>query len=177
MLSLLLGTLLLQAQGKPALPKDTSTLVKIADNAKAPSLALDSDGNAYVAFSRGGNIEVCVSLDGGATFSAPVRALNAGGRDPGMAARGPRIAVDHQKRLYVSAPLTVGAPDAAVLNDIYYAVSTDKGKTWTRPYPVSEPKTGMESVHAAAAGPGDFHVAWLTIAGEKPPVLSYAKFA
>jgi len=176
MLPVLLGVLLLQAQGKAALPKDPSTLIKVADNAKAPWLALDPEGNAYIAFSRGGNIEVCVSLDGGATFSAPVRALNAGGRDPGTAGRGPRIAVDHQKRLYVSAPLTVGAPDAAIMNDLYYAVSTDKGKTWTRPYLISEPKTGMESVHATAAGPGDLHVAWLSSAGEKPPVLCYAKF-
>ena len=173
---LLLWVVLLQAQGQPALPKDTSTLVKVADNAKAPSLALDLEGNVYVAFSRGGNIEVSVSLDGGATFSAPVRVLNAQGRDPGVSNRGPRIVVDRQKRVYVSAPLTIGAADAAVMNDLYYAGSTDKGKTWTRPYPVSEPKTGMESVHAAAAGPGELHVAWLSSAEGKAPVLTYAKF-
>jgi hypothetical protein len=68
------------------------------------------------------------------------------------------------------------APDAAVVMDFYYAVSTDKGKTWTRPYPISEPKTGAEAAHAAVAGPADFHVAWLSSSDEKPPVLRYAKF-
>jgi hypothetical protein len=176
MLPLLLTSLLLQAQGKPAPPKDSSTLVKVADNARAPWLCIDSEGSVYMAFSRGGNIEVSVSVDGGATFSAPVRALNTQGRDPGIASRGPRIAVDAQKRIYVSAPLTPGAADAAIMNDIYFAVSADKGKTWSRPFPVSDPKTGMESAHSAAAGPGEVHLVWLSTPGGKPPILSYAKF-
>jgi hypothetical protein len=176
LLSLLLP-LLLQAQGKaPALPKDTSTLVKVADGAKAPSLAIDADGNVYVAFSHGGNIEVAASLDGGATFSAPVRALDAHGRDGGSPNRGARLAVDAQKRLYVSAPLTLAPPDAPLANDFYFAVSTDKGKTWTRPHPISEPKTGSESAHASAAGSGDLHVAWLATSGTRPPALCYARF-
>ncbi|HEV3029177.1 MAG TPA: hypothetical protein VG457_16480, partial [Planctomycetota bacterium] len=173
---LLLCAVLLQAPGKPLLPKDGSTLVKVADNAKAPWLAIDAEGNVYVAFSRGGNIEVSVSVNGGLLFPPPVRALNAQGRDPGMSTRGPRISVDAQKRIYVSAPLTLGVADAAIMNDIYYAVSSDMGKTWTRPYPISDPKTGIESVHAAAAGPGDVHVAWLSSVGGKPPILAYAKF-
>src|SRR5579862_716369 len=176
MLPWLLAALLLQAPGKPVLPKDPSTLVKVADGAKAPALALDTEGNAYVAFSRNGNIEFSVSLDGGATFSEPVRVLNAQGRDPGMSTRGPRIAVDAQKRVYLSAPLCLAPPEAAVLNDTYYAVSTDKGKSWSRPYLVSEPKTGTESVHATAAGPGELHVAWLSTVAPKAPVLNYAKF-
>jgi hypothetical protein len=90
--------LLLQAQANP-LPKDPSTFVKVAENARLPQLALDADGNAYVAFVRNGNVEVAVSTDGGATFGAPVTALNAGGRDAAIQNRGPRIAVDNQKRL------------------------------------------------------------------------------
>jgi len=176
MLSILLSALLLEAQGKPALPKDGSALVRVADNARAPWLAIDAEGNVYTAFSRGGNIEVSVSLDGGTTFSVPVRALNAQGLDPGISSRGPRISVDAQKRIYVSAPLALGAPDSVPLIDLYYAVSTDKGRTWSRPYPVSEPKTGMEAAHAAAAGPGDVHIAWLGTTAGKPPTLSYSKF-
>jgi hypothetical protein len=171
----LLAALLLQAPGAKPLPKDGSTLVKIADAAKTPWLAMDSDGNAYVVFSRGGNIEVAVSTDGGATFSAPVRAINAQGREPGSANRGPRIAVDAQKRLYVSAAISLAPPDQAAINDVYYAVSTDHGKSWKGPYLISEAKTGAESVHATAASPADLHVAWLSTSGTKAPALCYAK--
>lgn len=174
MVLLLIGVLL-QAQGKP-LPKDPSTLVVVADKAKVPSLALDADGNVYVAFSRGGNIEISISLDGGTTFSAPVRALNAQGRDPGAPYRPPRIAVDNQKRIYVSAPICPAPPDQPLVNDIYYTVSADKGKTWKGPYLVSEAKTGVESAHATAAGPGDLQVAWLSSVGGRPPVLAFARF-
>src|SRR6188768_2431120 len=99
MIAVLLAALL-QAQAKP-LPKDPSTFVKVAENAKLPQLALDADGNAYVVFVRNGNVEVAVSTDGGATFGAPVTALNEGGRDGAILNRGPRIAVDNQKRIYV----------------------------------------------------------------------------
>lgn len=173
----LLLPLLLQAQGKPALPKDPSTLVKVAEGAKAPSLAMDADGNAYIVLSRAGNIEVCTSLDGGLSFSAPVQALGAQGRDAGTTNRGPRIAVDAQKRIYVSAPISLGPPDAALPYDFYFVTSIDKGKTWSKPHPISEPKTGTECAHAAASGPADFHVAWLSTSGTRPPALSYAKFA
>ncbi|MBV8878685.1 MAG: exo-alpha-sialidase [Planctomycetaceae bacterium] len=173
---LLVCAALLQAQGKPALPKDSSVLVKVADNAKVPSLAIDADGNVYVAFSRGGNIEVSVSLDGGATFAPPVRALNAQGRDGGFPNRPSRLVLDAQKRVYVSAPLSLAPPDQSAPNDFYFCVSTDKGKTFGKAFPISEPKTGVESAHAAAAGPGDLHVAWLSTIGGKPPVLAYARF-
>src|SRR3954469_18716413 len=119
---------LLQAQANP-LPKDPSAFVKVAEKARLPQLALDAEGNAYVAFVRNGNVEVAVSSDGGATFGAPVTALNAGGRDAAILHRGPRIAVDNQKRVYVSAPLCLTPKDSAV-NDLYVCVSTDKGKTF-----------------------------------------------
>jgi hypothetical protein len=168
--------LLLQAQPKP-LPKDPSTFVKVADNAKLPALVLDADGNAYVAFVHNGNVEVAVSSDGGATFSAPVIAFNESGRDAALANRGPRIAVDNQKRVYVSAPLNLAPPKDAVVNDLYYCVSTDKGKTFGKPYMLNDAaKSGAESVHAAACGPGDFQVAWLDVKAGKPPALCYSKF-
>ena len=61
-------------QVKPEKPRDDSTLVKVADNAKLPHLTLDGDGNAYIAFARNGNIELSSSTDGGKTFSPPVTA-------------------------------------------------------------------------------------------------------
>jgi hypothetical protein len=159
--------LFLQVQNKPALPKDGSTLVKVADAAKVPSLAIDSDGNPYIAFSQNGNIFVSASADGGATFAAPVLALNCQGRDPAVPNRGPHVAVDNAKRVYVSAPVN---------GDIVFSVSTDKGKTFGRILPVSEPKTGEGAAHGAAAGPGDLHVAWIATREGKPPGLVYCRF-
>jgi len=165
---------LLQAQAKP-LPKDPSTFVKVAENAKLPQLALDADGNAYVVFVRNGNVEVAVSTDGGATFGAPVTAMNEGGRDAAILNRGPRIAVDNQKRLYVSAPLCLAPPNSPIVNDLYVCVSTDKGKTFGKPYMINDaPKSGAESIHAVACGPGDLHVAWLDVKTGKPALL-YAR--
>jgi len=165
-MALLLAALLMQAK-PPPLPKDETVLVKVVDKAKAPGLALDSDGNAYVVFSRNGNIEVAVSGDGGITFAAPVVALNTGGKDPGNANRPPRIAVDSSKRVYVSAPLEGG---------LSFVVSTDRGKSFGKPHVVAEPGSFADPVHAIAAGPGDLHVAWLSAAPGKLPLLQYAKF-
>jgi hypothetical protein len=121
-------------------------------------------------------VEVAVSTDGGATFSAPVTAFNEGGRDAAITNRGPRIAVDNQKRVYVSAPLNLAGPKDAVINDLYYCVSADKGKTFGKPYMLNDaPKSGAESVHASACGPGDVHVAWLDTKSGKPALI-YAKF-
>jgi hypothetical protein len=177
MISLLCALLLLQAQGKAPLPKDESTLVKVADQAKLPSLALDADGNAYVAFVRNGNIELAISTDGGKTFGAPVTAVGAGGRDAAIPNRGPRVCVDKQKRIFVSAPLCTAPPSSAVINDLYFAVSSDKGKTFSKPFMINESAgTASESVHAAAAGAGDLHAAWLDSKSAKGRSLLYAKF-
>src|SRR2546422_11144282 len=100
MLAMVIAACLLQV--KPPAPTDDSILVKVADQARLPNLALDADGNAYVAFVHNGNIELATSTDGGKTFGAPVIALNANGKDPALANRGPRVSVDKQKRIYVS---------------------------------------------------------------------------
>src|SRR5579863_2230741 len=117
MMVMALSILLLQA--KPVPPRDESVLVRVADHAQLPSLALDSDGNAYIAFIRNGNVELAASMDGGKTFGPPVTALNAGGRAALLANRGPRVTVDRQKRVYVSAPLSLGAGGGSSLNDLY----------------------------------------------------------
>src|SRR5437868_13135492 len=135
MISLVLAVLL---QAKPEKPHDESTLVKVAENAKLPSLALDADRNAYVAFTRNGNIELSVSTDGGKTFSTPVTALNANGRDAGIANRGPRVCVDKSKRIYVSGPLCLAPPNSPIVNDLYFAVSSDHGKTFSKPFLIND---------------------------------------
>jgi hypothetical protein len=172
MLALILTAVL---QAKAPLPKDESTLVKVADQAKLPSLALDAEANAYVAFVRNGNIELAISTDGGKTFSAPAVALNSGGKDPAVPSRCPRVSVDKQRRIWVSAPLCLAPPNAPVVNDLYFAVSTDRGKSFSKPFMISDGAgSSPESVHAAAAGPSDLHVAWID--SKKGHSLLYGRF-
>lgn len=141
--------------------QDGSTYVKVAEDARLPHLALDGEGNAYVAYVRKGNVEVAISTDGGKTFGAPVVALNSGGKDAGITNRGPRISLDKNKRIWVSGPLCLAPPNAPIVNDLYYAVSTDRGKTFSKPYKINEAAGSASlSVHAAACGPGELHVAW-----------------
>lgn len=134
------------------------TLQVVAENAKLPHLAFDADGNAYVALVRGGNIELAVSTDGGKTFTT-TRALDMKGKDIGIQNRGPRVAVDRQKRIYVSAPHE---------GNLLLAVSTDRGKTFSKPTVIPD---APDAVHATAAGAGDLHVAWLG-----PKALFHARF-
>jgi hypothetical protein len=173
MIPLLLALLL---QGKPEKPRDESTPVVVAKDAKLPHLALDADGNAYVVFSRSGNIELAVSSDGGKSFAAPVIALNANGRDAGIANRGPRVCVDKSKRVYVSGPLCLAPPNAAPVNDLYYAASTDHGKTFSKAFMINDTAgAASDSVHGSAAGSGDFHVAWVDLKNGKRSLV-YARF-
>jgi hypothetical protein len=176
MISLALALALLQAK-PPPLPKDPSTLVRIVDQARLPHLAMDADGGVYIAFVLKGNIALAVSTDGGATFAPPVIALDARGRDPAVPNRAPRVVVDRQKRVYVSAPLCLAAPNAPVINDLYFAVSTDRGKTFGRAYMINDTAgSAADSVHWTAAGGAELHVAWLDLKG-KGYSLSYAKFS
>src|SRR6188508_255518 len=96
-----------------AAPKDESAYVKVAEDARLPHLAFDSEGNAYVALVRKANIELAISTDGGKTFGAPQVVFNGV-----IANRGPRVSIDRNKRLWVSGPMG---------NDLVYAVSSDRG--------------------------------------------------
>ena len=155
MLALVIA-LLLQAK-----PTDGSTYVRVAEDARLPHLAFDSDGTAYVAFVRKGNIELAISTDGGKTFGAPSIVLNSGGKDAGIPNRGPRVSIDKNKRVWVSGPLCLAPPNAPIVNDLYFAVSTDRGKTFSKPFKINDAAGSANlSVHAAAAGPGELHVVW-----------------
>jgi hypothetical protein len=163
------------AQPPPGTPNDLSTLVKVADKARLPWLAIDPDGNPSVAFVRNGNIELATSADGGKSFNPPVTVMDARNRDPGVANRGPRLSVDKNRRLFVTAPLCTAPSTAVVVNDLYLAVSSDKGKTFSKPYLLNEGNgTAQESVHAAAAGASDLHVAWVDVKAGKHSLL-YAR--
>ena len=132
------------------------------------------DGGIYVVFIHKGNIAVNVSHDDGKSFSPPVIAIDVQGGARGGAHRGPRIGVDAQKRLTVTAPVTFD--DAEYKRryptaDLFFVRSTDGGKTWTQPVQVNEvSKQAPEALHWMAVAPsGEAHVAWLDMRGRKQP--------
>ncbi|HYE97256.1 MAG TPA: sialidase family protein [Planctomycetota bacterium] len=141
---------------------------QVAPDAIQPHLAIDRDGRIYVAFIRGGQIELSVSDDRGKTFGAAVVAIDAKGRARGGMQRGPRVAVDGKNTVYVTAPLTFDDAEFQKrypTQDLWLAVSTDGGKTFGRPVQVNDaPKKAPESLHWLAASPveGAF-VAWLDL--------------
>ncbi len=159
----------------PAQDPPPPSAVTVAENATLPHLAIDPDGGVYVAFFRNGNVELAVSTDRGKTFAPPVTAIDAGKKASGLVQRGPRVAVDRQKKLFVTAPLPLD-PKSTGVNDLYLAVSADHGLTFSKPQRLNEtPGAAAESLHATAAGPaGDLHVAWLE-SSKKGQDLVYAK--
>src|SRR3989442_1518778 len=108
----------------PARQDPPPPAVLVADHASFPHLALDPDGGAYVAFFRNGNVELAVSADSGKSFAPPVTAIDAAKTAQGGDQRGPRVAVDKQKRVYVTAPLALD-PKSPPANHPYLAVSAD----------------------------------------------------
>ena len=149
----------------PPAPERATT---IAGGAIQPHLAASEDGSFYAVFIKDGNIGFSSSTDQGKTWSAPVVALDAKGKAKGGMQRGPRIAVDAKKTLYVTAPLCFDEAEFSKqypTQDLYFAVSTDGGKTFSKPVQINDvPKKAPESLHWLAAAPnGDVFVAWLDL--------------
>lgn len=156
--------------------------VTVARDAKQPQLAIDAAGAFHVVFIRNGNIEVASSADGGKTFADPVTAIDAKGKARGGMQRGPRIAVDAKKNIYVTAPLCYDSAELSKqypTNELYLTASTDGGKTFSKPLQVNDiPKNAPESLHWMTASPdGTVHVAWLDMrqGRGKGQFLTYAK--
>jgi len=153
----------------------------IAGGAIQPHLAAAEDGSFYAVFIRNGNIEFSTSADKGKTWSAPVVAIDAKGKAKGGMQRGPRVAVDAKKTVYVTAPLCFDEAEFAKqypTQDLYFVVSTDGGKTFSKPVQINEvPKKAPESLHWLAAAPsGEVFVAWLDLRNrEKGQDLAWVK--
>src|SRR5262249_53944120 len=140
--------------------------VTLAGGAIQPHLAADADGDFYCVFIREGNIEFSASTDKGKTWTRPAVAIDARGKAKGGMQRGPRIAVDGKKTIYVTAPLCFDEAEFSKqypTQDLYLAVSIDGGKTFSKPAELNDvPKQAPESLHWLAAAPnGDVFVAWL----------------
>jgi hypothetical protein len=178
MTRILLAALLLAPQAGTQEPPPP---IVVAKGAEQPQLAADKDGGLYCVFLRKGNVEVAVSTDDGATWSAPAVAIDAHGMARGGMQRGPRIGVDEKKRVAVTAPVCF---DPNELREVYpkaelwVAWSENGGRTFGAPVQVNEQKgTAPESLHAMAVAPtGEVHVAWLDLRGRtKGQDLYYCK--
>ena len=150
-------------------PQDPAPVV-VAKGADQPQLAADKDGGFYCVFIRNGNIELSTSTDNGRTWSAPVTAIDARGKARGGMQRGPRVGVDDQKNVTVTAPLCFDEKELAERYpraELWLARSTDGGKTFGPPVQVNEKaRTAPEALHAMVVAPsGEAHVAWLDMRG------------
>ncbi len=179
---LLLAVLALQnPPPAPAAQEELAPQVSVAENAVFPHAAISPDGSLIAAtFVRNGNIEVALSTDRGRTFRAPVIAMDVKGMARPGARRGPRIAVDGQKRLFIVAPLCFDAAEIAAnraVNELWVSTSGDLGKTYSPPVRINDaPKGARESLFSIALTPaGDLHVAWLDTREDKGPSLRHAK--
>jgi len=138
-----------------------------------PAIAADGSGHLYAAFQayvdakQVPDIYCAVSTNGGATWTAPKDISNT----PGVSGH-PDIAVEKNGAIDVvwnDNSVDVKSPD------IFFARSTDQGKTWTTPLDISN-TSGVSAEPALALGADDsIHVVWTdTSTGEKDRDIYYA---
>ena len=124
-------------------------------NPRQPQAAVGEDGSIYVAFAAGNAVYCAASMDGGKSYSDPVRVGEVDRLALGMR-RGPRIAA---------------GPDVLVVTAVSHEGgnvlawrSSDRGRTWDGPVNVNDnsPGTANEGLHAlAVAQNGDLYCVWL----------------
>ncbi|AIE83777.1 sialidase family protein [Fimbriimonas ginsengisoli] len=152
--SLLLLSLFLSSPSEPVLVTPAGFL------AREPQVAV-SGRKVFVACGNKDRLFVVASENGGQSYSPPVALNTPGSLSLGMR-RGPRIAVANGV-VVVSAVYgkTGGGRDGELLS----WRSTDSGRTWSGPAPISDvPGAAREGLHAmAASGDGKLAAAWLDL--------------
>ncbi|HEV7280504.1 MAG TPA: sialidase family protein [Pirellulaceae bacterium] len=124
-------------------------------NLRQPQAAVGDDGAIFVTFGADNAIYCSTSTDGDESYSDPVRVGTVNRLALGMR-RGPRIAVSGDAVVIAA----VSHEDGTVLS----WRSTDQGRTWNGPTPISDasPGSANEGLHAlAAASDGRLYCVWL----------------
>ncbi len=138
-----------------------STNVKVSDDNPThpgyPSLDVDAYGNIYVAWEddrSGVNIYFAMSTDGGETWTNPNVKVN---DSTPTGHYNPSLAADDSGNIYVT-----WSDERYDISDIYFAMSTDKGSTWTTPnVRVNSPPDGMQLMSCVAADDsGTIYAVW-----------------
>ncbi len=160
----LLGVLVPAASAAPAAPHfgpNVQVDRPPAYTAAAPSLKVGSDGVAYLAFAGWGgsttqsDIFFTKSLDGGQTWTTPVRVNNDAG---GAYQAEPTLALDTANRIYV-----VWTDPRNGNNDVFFAKSTDGGLSFSANVRVNDVTTNAQyepDVAVDPVNPSLVHTAW-----------------
>ena len=120
-----------------------------------PSVALTGSGTAHIAWVEGPDVDRIVftrSVDGGATFSAPMTIS----RQPPLRSWCPRVVVDAAGNITV-----VWAEGLAFERRLAFARSTDGGASFSSPAVLSDPAPDVYDPWVAVAGDGTVFVAWM----------------
>jgi PKD domain-containing protein/K319-like protein len=132
-------------------PKNVSNNL---DSTFTPQTAVDSSGNIFVVWEDDTNVNANIlfsrSIDGGATFSAPINLSHAK-----MFPFGPRISVDSHDGINV-----VWNDNSPGNLDIFFSRSTDGGLTFSSPVNVSHDASVSSNPQVAADSTGNIFVVW-----------------
>jgi hypothetical protein len=123
--------------------------------ARAPSLALGPEQSVYLAWTVGedkaADIRVARSLDGGASFAEPVIVAKSEGYSDA-----PKLAVDKEGGVHLAYAET--PPGPLDLRHVRYTYSSDGGKAFQAPRPISSQGAGYPSL--ALDGSNGVYVIW-----------------
>jgi hypothetical protein len=137
------------------------TLPVPASLSSSPTIAMDGSGTLYVAyavpFNENRGIYLTQSADNGATWSAPIKAFDAAGASWNSADQ-PKLAYQANAGTMHLIWLRATAPGGVESQAIYYARSTDKGKTWSEPVKLVEGMIDWPRI--AVTGSGLMHIVW-----------------
>ena len=129
-----------------------------SDYSATPQVAVDAAGHIYVAWeddaANNANILVSRSTDGGATFLAPVNISSAVSQSTSWPYN-PRLAVESGGAIDV-----VWLDSTSRTYDVFFARSTDGGKTFSAPLNLSNDNADNAEPQIAVDANGKIHVVW-----------------
>ncbi len=129
-------------------------------NPRQPQVAINANGEIFVAFGSGNSVYCCRSIDLGTSFERPIKV----GDVPQLALgkrRGPRIVANHELVVVTAAGHQSG--------NLLAWQSRDNGATWTGPTQVNDaPNAAREGLHAMAmSSDGSVFCTWLDLRNGK----------